>query len=314
MAHPLVSASPLLFAKGRSIMMNTSTNYLTHSTTTLTLPAFTGSILNLAWSPGGTRLAAVTSGGYACVWDVSTGDLVLQKQMTRARLLAVAWSHQGRALLLGSAHGTLGTLHLSTKTVTTTSTFPQPVTKIAWSPNAVTPRFFVVTGHLLKVFTQGKPEPSMLRYDTPIQDACWNPDGTQVALVCRNGLAEIWDAPTRRVLWRQAYQQTRPSSVTWEATGKRLALGCQDGTIQCQDITRADAEKVVPLSRYPIQGVQWGERYLVARSEQELAFWDGTTAPIPLQHATPAQTLAFDPHGTILATARQGIVALAALS
>ena len=294
-------------------MMNPSTTHFTNAPTILTLPALTGSILSLAWSPSGTRLAAVTSRGFACVWDVPTGELVLHKQMTRARLSAVAWSHQGRALLLGSAHGMLSTLHLATQTVATTSTFPQPITKIAWSPNAVTPRFFVVTGQILKVFTQGKSEPSTLRYDTPIKDACWSSDGTQVSLVCCNGLAEIWDAPTRRVLWRQAYQQVRPSSVTWEATGKRLALGCQDGTVQFQEIACAATGEVVPLSRYPIQHLCWGERYLVASSEQEVAFWDGVTTGASLPRTTPAQTLAFDPHGTVLATARQGNVALATL-
>ncbi|MEO9031461.1 MAG: hypothetical protein ABI413_21870 [Ktedonobacteraceae bacterium] len=294
-------------------MINTSTASSTNHTATLTLPTSTGTILSLAWSPNGANLAAVTSRGYACVWDVTTGDLVLQKQITRSRLLAVAWSHQGRALLLGSEHGMLSTLHVATRTLVTTSTFAQPITRIAWSPNAVTPRFFVVTGQVLKVFTQGKPEPSMLRYHTPIQDACWSPDGNQVALVCRNGLAEVWDASIRRVIWWQTYRQTQPASITWEATGKRLALGCQDGTVQFQELSHTTTGEIVSLSRYPIQDVRWGERYLVASSEQEVAFWDGAITPRPLQHATPVQALAFDPYGTVLATARQGIVAIAAL-
>lgn len=282
-------------------------------TATLTLPASTGSILQLAWSPGGTCLASVTSRGYACVWDIPSGKLLLQKQVTRSRLLAVAWSHQGRALLLGSEHGVLSTLHLATQTLVTTFTFPGPISQIACSPNAITPRFFVVTGQVLKVFTQGKPEPRTLRYHTSILHACWSPDGHQIALVCRNGLAEVWDAPTRRVIWRQTFQQVQPSSITWEVNGRRLAIGAHDGTVQFQEVSRATTGEVVPLSRYPIQEVRWGERYLVVSSEQDMAFWTGDTPPAHLQHATPVETLAFDPHGTVLATARQGIVALAAL-
>jgi WD40 repeat protein len=284
-----------------------------HHTATLTLPASTGSILQLAWSPGGTCLAAVTSRGYVCVWDISSGKLLLQKQVTRSRLLAVAWSHQGKALLLGSEHGVLSTLHLASQTLVTTFTFPRPITHIACSPNAITPHFFVATGQELKVFTQGKPEPCTLCYPTPILHACWNPDGHQIALVCRNGLAEVWDVPTRCVTWRQAYQPVQPSSITWEANGRRLAIGARDGTAQVQEIVGAATGEVVLLSRYPIQDVCWGERYLVASSEHDMAFWSGDTSPEHLQHATPVQTLAFDPHGTVLATAQHHVVALAAL-
>jgi WD40 repeat protein len=267
----------------------------------LTLPDAAGSILNLAWSPDGSYLAAVTSRGYVSVWKAASGELMLQKQITRARLLSVAWSQQGRALLLGSDQGLLSTLHLATRTVTTTSTFFQPITHIAWSLNTVMPRFFVVTGQELKVFAQGKLKPFTLRYHTPIQDACWSPDGNQIALLCRNSMAEVWDAQTRRVIWCQTYH-CRPVSITWDATGKRLALGCQDGSVQLQELTSATSTESVTLSRFPIQDVRWNERYLAASSEEHVALWDGSTTLLPRPRATPSQPLAFDPDGTRLAT------------
>lgn len=82
-----------------------------------------------------------------------------------------------------------------------------------------------------------------------------------IALICLNGLAEIWDAPTGRVIWGQTYQDIQPGSITWEATSKRLALGCQDGRVQFQALSNSTADEVVLLSRYPIQDMRWGERH-----------------------------------------------------
>jgi WD40 repeat protein len=270
-------------------------------------------ILDLAWSGDGARIAAVTSCGYVCTWEVFSGTLLLQKQITRSRLLSIAWSQQSRVLLVGSEQGTLYSLHLSTRTLTATSTFPQPVTRISWSPHALTPRFFVVTGQVLRVFTHVNAQPSTFRYHTPIEDACWSSDGQQIALLCRNGLIEVWDAPTRCVIWRQQCKRAHPSSIAWEARGTRLAIGAQDGTVQFQEITGASTGKSVPISRFPIQDLRWGAYCLAASSELGVTLWSGNGSLGQMHDSTPVQRLAFDPYGTVLATALCSTIALAAL-
>lgn len=286
-----------------------------HTTlSTLALPPQTGSITALAWSEDNTHIAAVSTSGMLVIWQARSGACLLHQRVTRARLCAVAWSRQGRSLLLGSEHGTLSVFHLPSRTLVHSTTFPEPVAQIAWSPNAVDTRFFVRTGTTLHLFSQGQLEPRDLRYPTLLVDACWSPDGQSLALVCANGLVEVCDTCTRRVIWQQTRSQSVALRVTWDVTGHRLAIGMADGTIQMQDMRTGQGGAPLPLSRFPIQALRWGERYLVAGSEREVAFWcDAEKSP----HRQPIEALppfTFDTNGAVLATAWPRAVALTTLS
>lgn len=280
------------------------------SAVVLALPEEAGTITHLAWSAESTQLAAVTSTGFAAVWDTRQGTRLLCQRITHAALSAVAWPGQQRCLLVGSDDGTLRILHLSTRTLALAYTFPERISRIAWCPNAVENRFFVVTGNTLRLFIQHKPEPLTLRYATPLLDACWKPDGQHIALVCQNGLVEVWDVLRRRTLWRQLSPCLQPSGVTWDATGQRLAVGTRAGTIQVHRWEADQPEEEVLLGRFPLQALHWGEYGLVARSEDGMVHWNARTQVTPCQPLPAPTTLTLDARGTLLATARQGTVAI----
>lgn len=288
---------------------------LVHTTlTALPLPPRTGAITALAWSEDNTHLAAVSTSGMLVIWQVRNGSCLLQQRITRSRLCAVAWSQQGRSVLLGSAHGTFSVFHLTTRTLVHSTTFSDPVTQIVRSPNVVDARFFVRSGASLHIFTQGQAEPRTVRYSTPLVDACWAPDGQALALVCANGLVEVCDARTRRVLWRHADVLSTALRVTWDAPGGRLALGMADGTVRMHDLRTGHGSPPLSLSRFPIQSLRWGERYLVAGSEAEVTYWNDAQALAHCQQTRALPAFTFDRDGAILATAWPHAIALTTLA
>lgn len=284
-----------------------------HAVITLILPTQAGTITALAWSEDASHLAAVSSTGLLLVWHASSGTCILSHQIARTHLTAVAWSRHGKSLLLGSSRGSLSVFHLSSRTLVHSTTFPEPVTQIALSPNAIETRFFVRTGPFLHLFTQGWQQSRTLRYPTVLLDACWAPDGQSLALVCSNGLVQVCDASTRRVRWQQTTFPSQALRVTWDATGKRLAIGMANGAVQMHDLHEGMANTPFLLSCFPIQALGWGEHYLVAGSEREVTFWrDDANAP----HREPTcslPTFTFDPQGTLLATVWPPAIALTTL-
>lgn len=287
---------------------------LTHATfNTLPLPPRTGAITALAWSEDNTHIAAVSSTGMLVIWHVESGACLLSQRITRASLCAVAWSRQGRSVLVGSTQGQLSVFHLASRTLVLSTTFSQPVAQIALSPNAIDTRFFVRTGSSLHLFTQGQAESRTLRYATSLVDACWSPDGQTLALVCANGLVEVCDTQSRRVIWRQTSRPSPALRVTWDATGGRLALGMANGTVQMQDVQCGHSSAFFPLSRFPIQALRWGERYVVAGSEHEVAFWNDTQETAYRQPTETLPAFTFDSHGAVLATAWPHALALTTL-
>ncbi|HEU5377155.1 MAG TPA: WD40 repeat domain-containing protein [Ktedonobacteraceae bacterium] len=283
------------------------------SLATFSLPPLAGTIRDLVWSPDGTQLAAVTSAGYLFVWQTTRGACIVRQQVRRGPLSALAWSPHGRCLLLGDTQGGVSFFRLATQTLTTLLVFSQAVTRLAWSAHAVPSRFFVITGTTLHLFTQGRVHPWVCSYGVPLHDACWSPEGERIALVGAPGLIEIWDAVTRRAIWRQTSQGACPSHVSWDGAGQRLAVGTHAGTVQIHDLRTRACQQTLALSPFPLHSVQWGAHALVGGSERDFAVWQEAQA-CPSRCAMPTSKCVCHPAGLVLATASHGTVVLASLS
>jgi hypothetical protein len=194
----------------------------------LLLPQCAGHICDVAWSPLGTHLAAVSSAGWTFVWDSSTGELLHQKQVTRLPLLSVAWARQGACLAVGCQEGIVRMLN-EQLTVCATYPFDAPITRIAWAPHVVG-ACVIVAGQRVTVLREDNRSTRVLRYQSAVLDAAWSGDGRQIAILCADGLLEIWHARQARLNHRVSMEPIADGSLLWEQAGHNITVVEATGT------------------------------------------------------------------------------------
>lgn len=220
----------------------------------LTLPRSAGRLCAVAWEPGGNKLVAVTSTGWVLLWETSTGVLLHQKQITRAPLLSVAWARQERCLAVGCQNGTLRMLD-EDLFVHATYPFPTAVTRLAWAPHIVG-ACLIVAGTSVTLVREERRTPLVLQYQRAVVDATWSGDGRQMAILCADGVLEIWQARTRRLVQRFLTEPIAESSLQWDQACRTVAIAEPTGTLQWYPLTH------LPPSPFPtpplLTPVLWG--------------------------------------------------------
>lgn len=280
------------------------------NTHTLTLPAGAGTITDLAWSADGNKVAAVTANGYLHLWSTKHGTHVLHYRLTHAHLLTVAWARHGRALVVGGANGALYRVTRLTQPQITRHSFPAPITRLAWSSSPLD-RCLVVAGQRLTILDKRGGE-ALLEYQAPILDAAWAPDGRTLAVVCQDGLVEVWDADQHRSRFAST-AIAGPQCLSWHIQGHRLAIGTANGTIYLYDPQAGALRQAQSLAPFALQTLAWGQGSLVARGAQgTVAFWHEQDHA-SVSHLVSTSTLVLNPQGTVLASGHQQQVTLTAL-
>lgn len=289
---------------------------VTQRATTLDLPPQIGTVIDLAWEPNGQRIAAVTCLGYLCVWHTQTGKLLMRTRLTRTRLLTVAWARQGSALAAGSIDGRFYRVEdiECASPLMHCYPFAAPITKIAWSVSPVG-RCLIVAGSTMTILNEPGHDPLRLRYPTLVRDAAWSRDGRTFAVLCQDGLIELWDASARKARCSlTAIDQ--PRCLSWHQDGRQLAVGTTTGQIQVCDLQGKEIQSTPKLSAFPLDRVRWGKAYLVAGSDQGIVLWDGISLhPLTLvkQRTRGPLPLMLDPQGEHLALPVAGTITIAPL-
>jgi WD40 repeat protein len=203
----------------------------------LLLPSDAGNLCDVAWSPQGTHLAAVTSAGWVFVWDIGTGELLHQKQITRVPLFSVAWARQGCFLAIGCQKGILRMLdaQLAVRAVYPCSS---PVTRIAWAPHVVG-ACVIVAGQNVIILREEAQTTRAFTYQNVVLDAAWSDDGRQVAILCANGLVEIWHARTFRLIHRFYTEPMTGGALLWDQACRRVAVVENAGILPSSPASRS---------------------------------------------------------------------------
>jgi hypothetical protein len=156
----------------------------------------------------------------------------------------------------------------------------------------------------------------MILYPVPVLDAAWARDGRTFAVLCQDGLIELWDASARKARCSlTAIDQ--PRCLSWHQDGRQLAVGTTTGQIQVCDLQGKALQRTPRLSPFPLDRLRWGKAYLVAESDQGIVLWDGIL-PRPLtiseQRTRGPVPLMLDPQGEHLALPIAGTITIAPLA
>ena len=155
-----------------------------------TLKGHTGSVLSVAWSPDGKRLATASDDKTAKVWDAASGQELLTLKGHTNIVDSVAWSPDGKRLATASWDGTAK----------------------VWDA-ASGQELFTLKGHT-----------------SSVHSVAWSPDGKRLATTGTDQTAKVWDAASGQELLTLKGHYGIVASVAWSPDGKQLATASWDKT------------------------------------------------------------------------------------
>jgi WD40 repeat protein len=290
------------------------------------------SVLGLAYSPDGSRLAVGCHNGTVRVWDVKTRQPLFEQP---PRLTAIAVSPDGRLLAVGDETGRVILRDLATlEEVRRLDGHELAVARLAFSPD----------GHLLasadghgsgreqgpvqvwEVSSGRRLSSVQLRYGAP--GLAFSPDGSLLASVNYNaalgpGHLRIWKARTGEIV-HAADAPTGASRVVFNRDGRTLFVssGNTDPPLQLWDVESGREKPRSSLEVPPIPTLRRigplalspdGRTLAAGQPQGGTKLWDALTGRLlrdrsgdVRSHATGSATyLSFAPDGTTLAVATE---------
>jgi WD40 repeat protein len=220
-------------------------------------------VLDLVFSPDGTRLATASFTGMAQVWEVTTGREITRLLGHRGAVDRVAFSADGMRLLTAGDDDTAR----------------------VWDIDS------------------GKAVASVLESDDSIVGPQFGPDGNQVVTTRQLGAEiRLWTITDRAGWVRSLRADTLITSAAFDRGGGRLAIASADGAVRIRDMATGTQDLTI-THYPAVQSVAFGfdDRYLVTvGSDSTARIWEVRTgAPVgkPLRHDDEVVRAAFTSDG-----------------
>jgi WD40 repeat protein len=288
---------------------------LCRSQALVTFHGHTGAILGaMAFSPEGERLATGAEDSTVRIWDVSTGR-PLAVFSYPSRVLALAWSVEGRALTTVTRDGMVGRRELKTGREeqllrlapirVATLSHDGRLLGVQHGDNSRIACWDIAAGRRLFEYNRSTGYSSTLSFSNDGRFLA-APDGV-------NRVGEVWEARTGRRVYAFPGGSSRPISAAFSPDQKTLAIGGADGSIILWDLTTKRATAAWSGHLSSVMAVRFsadGATLATASVDHTIRLWKMTQPEsIPRQvgllqgHGGPVYVLRFAPGGRTLASA-----------
>ncbi len=227
-----------------------------------------GSILSVAYSPDGKRLAIAGECGEIRIWQVADMKPLITCQGHMRWVLSVHWSPDGQILASSSDDRTVK----------------------LWDAQ---------TGQCLKTL-QG--------HTSWVWSVHWSPDGQTLASSSDDRTVKLWNVQTGQCLKTLQGHTSLVRSVSFSPDGQILASGSNDGTVRLWDVSTGQLRKILERHTSWVQSVAFSPNGQILASggdDATVRVWEVSTGQCLLTlegHVHLVQSLAFSSHGQMLAS------------
>ncbi|HHP7245479.1 MAG TPA: eIF2A-related protein, partial [Elainellaceae cyanobacterium] len=269
-----------------------------------------GSVLTVAYSPDGRRLATGDSSGEVRLWGVADGQPQLICRGHSNWVWSIAWSADGRSLASGGDDQTVCIWNTRTgqcdKTLRGHSSL---IWSVAWSPDRRTLAsgsqdqtirlWDIQTGRCLTV---------LKGHTHWVWSVAWSPDGQTLASGGQDQTIRLWDIQTGRCLTVLKGHTHWVWSVAWSPDGQTLASSSDDHTVKLWDIRTKQCVNTLHGASSGVHSVAFspdGKTLTGGSCDKSVRLWDtqtGTCLKTLLEHDSCIHSVAFSPDGETLAS------------
>ncbi|QDU67901.1 WD40 repeat domain-containing protein [Engelhardtia mirabilis] len=202
-------------------------------------------IVAIEASPDGELLAEAggLAGEYGSLrlWDVTTGDLVFERQVHDDVIYDVAWSPDGGTLYTASADHTVGVIPASGEGATFLEGHSDQVLCLAVAPDGT-----LASGSLdrtIRLWSEGECLRTLSSHTDRVTCLAFSPDGTQLASGAADRTVRIWQHDIGRM--RRIIRDHGGAVLCLIWSEDELLSGCADGAVRALDPLRARVDSVL---------------------------------------------------------------------
>ena len=274
-------------------------------------------VMDLAFSPDGRYLAAISIAGPLTIYESASGEIKATLPGHAGGGFAVSWRADSLALATGGQDGAARIWDPATGAcLHSLEAGAAWVERLSYAPYGSL--LATAAGRKLKLWNA---DGALLRaypdHPSTIADLQWQPGEELVTTACYGQLATFRpteDEPLKRFDWKGSIL-----SLAWSPDGNYVATGNQDASVH---FWYRKSGKDLEMSGYPIKvrDLAWdaGSRYLATGGSAIVIVWDcrgkGPAGSTPIQldgHDRPLSALAWQYQGPFLASgAQEGRVCL----
>jgi WD40 repeat protein/3',5'-cyclic AMP phosphodiesterase CpdA len=268
-----------------------------------------GPVRSVSFSPPDGALIASASHDHTIrLWDTSTGQ-VRQALANHTRPVnGVAFSPDGALIASASDDGSVRIQDVVSDTTRMSFTGQAGwIWDAALAPSAAT---VAVESHngflgLWNLATRHRIDDS-LRFDSPIVGAVFSPDGSSLAVSCRDDNIRIWRRGHTIKVLNDHTRAVRASAFS--ADGQLLVTGSEDTLARIWDIATGELREELRGHTEPVNGVTFsldGKLVATGSDDTTVRVWDTATGQLRVTlsgHTRPVNSVAFSPDGSLVAS------------
>ena len=202
----------------------------------LTLFESIGGVLDVRWSPDGSRVATASWDNAARIWDAENGDMI-HKLIHPIAVYDVRWSPDGYSVATASYDDTARILDATSGIkLHTLSGHYGRILDVSWNPDGSR---IATASHdkITKIWdaTSGTTLHTLSSTGS-VYDVSWSPDGSLIATASGDGTARIWNPETGTTIHTLSEHIGDVENVNWSPDGSRVATASDDKTARIWDV------------------------------------------------------------------------------
>jgi WD40 repeat protein len=189
-----------------------------------------GKQVRFAIAPGQQSLAADSSFGKARLWNYRTGELLKTFEPNDSWVSALAFTPDGKLLVIGTDKGVVRVMDVATWKVTRTIDLDSPVHSLAASAEHIAVGYGDGTVAMLNLGEQSS-VPEVRKQTGAINGLAFSPKGDQFASASADRTVKVWDAATLKLRSSLEGHVAGVVDVTFSPNGQKMASIDADGNV-----------------------------------------------------------------------------------